>query len=285
MPGRLHRPAHVVNVAPAATFPYPVALCPQHWQRVEEGVAWFAEEPPGDRERRGVDVVMGDELAKRGIAVADGQGVTSHRGGFSPQLDPRRNFGVLVVEGHTYGSDERVRLDLALTPAVVGKLRTLVRLYPEADAGQQVVHHRRAHEAQLDVVAVRPSTAISVARPSPSRLALVRVLRTAARRSAFPGPISTSLRDSRAACRNPSASTVTKGNACSCVPISGVLASRAATVGATVGATVIAEPARVFMLHGTITMPAVRNDLDEMAAAWSPAPWTTSASFATSRAV
>jgi hypothetical protein len=32
-----------------------------------------------------------------------------------------------------HGSDERVHLDLALTPAVVAKLRALVRLYPEAE--------------------------------------------------------------------------------------------------------------------------------------------------------
>ena len=39
------------------------------------------------------------------------------------------------------------------------------------------------------------------------------------------------------------------------------------------------------MLHGTITMPAVRNDPDEIAAAWSAGPYTTSASLATSRTV
>jgi hypothetical protein len=122
-----------VNVAPEATFPYPVPLCPGHWQRIEQGEAWFAEERAGDRERRGVDVVMGDELAKRRIAVADADGVTWRRGGFSPQLDPRRNFGVLVVEGRVHGSAERVQLDLALTPGVVARLRTLVRLYPEAE--------------------------------------------------------------------------------------------------------------------------------------------------------
>jgi hypothetical protein len=128
--------AHAVNVAPAATFPYPVPLCPQHWQLIEEGAAWFAEERPGDRERRGVDVVMGDELAERGVAVADADGVTWRRGGFSPQLDPRRNFGVLAVEGRIYGSDEQVQLDLALTPRVVARLRTLVQLYPEAEDGR-----------------------------------------------------------------------------------------------------------------------------------------------------
>ena len=126
-------PAHVVNVAPAATFAYPVPLCPQHRQRIEGGAAWFAEERPGDREQRGVDVVMGDELAERGIAVAGAEGVTWRRGGFSPQLDPRRNFGVLAVEGRVYGSGERVQLDLALTPDVVARLRALVRLYPEAE--------------------------------------------------------------------------------------------------------------------------------------------------------
>lgn len=126
-------PAHVVNVAPAETLPYPVPLCPEHLQRIEQGAAWFAEERPGDRERRRVDVVLGDELATRGIAVADAEGVTWRRGGFSPQLDPRRNFGVLAVEGRVYGSDERVRLDLALTPDVVARLRALVQLYPEAE--------------------------------------------------------------------------------------------------------------------------------------------------------
>jgi hypothetical protein len=124
---------HTVNVAPAATFPHPVPLCPQHWQRIEEGAAWFAEERPGERGQRGVDVVMGDELAKRGVAVADADGVSWRRGGFSPQLDPRRNFGVLAVEGRVYGSDEQVQLDLALTPRVVARLRALVRLYPEAE--------------------------------------------------------------------------------------------------------------------------------------------------------
>ena len=76
---------------------------------------------------------MGDELARRRLVVAEGHGVTWRRGGFSPQLDPRRNFGVLAVEGRVFGSDERAQLDLALTPAVVAKLRALVRLYPEAE--------------------------------------------------------------------------------------------------------------------------------------------------------
>lgn len=126
-------PADVVNVAPAETLPYPVPLCPEHRQQIEQGATWFAEERGGERGQRGVDVVLGDELAGRGIAVADGEGVTWRRGGFSPQIDARRNFGVLAVEGSVFGSDERVRLDLALTPAVVARLRALVRLYPEAE--------------------------------------------------------------------------------------------------------------------------------------------------------
>ena len=126
-------PAHVVNVAPEATFPHPVPLCDEHSQQIEQGAAWFAEERPGDREQRGVDVVLGDELVRRGIAVADHDGVTWRRGGFSPQLDPRRNFGVLAVEGRVFGSDDRVQLDVALTPDVVARLRALVRLYPEAE--------------------------------------------------------------------------------------------------------------------------------------------------------
>jgi hypothetical protein len=126
-------PADVINVAPAQTLPYPVPLCPEHRQQIAQGAAWFAEERAGERGQRGVDVVLGGELAERGIALADGDGVTWRRGGFSPQLDPRRNFGVLAVEGRVFGSDERVQLDLALTPAVVAKLRALVRLYPEAE--------------------------------------------------------------------------------------------------------------------------------------------------------
>jgi hypothetical protein len=126
-------PADVVNVAPAETLAYPVPLCPEHRQQIEQGAAWFAEERSGERGQRGVDVVLGDELIKRGIAVADDDGVTWRRGGFSPQLDARRNFGVLAVEGRIHGSDKRVQLDLALTPAVVARLRVLLRLYPEAE--------------------------------------------------------------------------------------------------------------------------------------------------------
>jgi hypothetical protein len=51
------------------------------------------------------------------------------RGGFSARLDPERNFGVLAVEGRLYGSDLRAGLDLALTPDVVRKLRSILRLY------------------------------------------------------------------------------------------------------------------------------------------------------------
>ena len=39
------------------------------------------------------------------------------------------------------------------------------------------------------------------------------------------------------------------------------------------------------MLHGAMIIPSVRNDPDEIDAAWSPLPWCTSASAATSRAV
>ena len=76
---------------------------------------------------------MGDELAERGIAVADGDGVTWRRGGFSPQLDPRRNFGVLAVEGRVFGSDERVSSISPSPRPSWPKLRALVRLYPEAE--------------------------------------------------------------------------------------------------------------------------------------------------------
>ena len=97
-------------------------------------MAWFAEERAGERGQRGVDVVLGGELAKRGIALADGDGVTWRRGGFSRSSTPRRNFGVLAVEGRVFGSDERVQLDLALTPAVVGEAAgPSCGLYPEAE--------------------------------------------------------------------------------------------------------------------------------------------------------
>ena len=126
-------PVHTLNVAPAAALSHLVPLCPEHWARIEQGVAWFAQERAGEPGRRGVDVVLGDELVGRRIAVAEEHDVTWRRGGFSPQLDPRRNFGVLAVEGRVHGSDERVRLDLALTPGVVAQLRALVRLYPETE--------------------------------------------------------------------------------------------------------------------------------------------------------
>lgn len=44
-------------------------------------------------------------------------------------------------------------------------------------------------------------------------------------------------------------------------------------------------PATVFMLHGAMIMPSVGYEPEEMAAAWSPGPYTTSASLATSRAL
>jgi hypothetical protein len=121
--------AHVVNAAPAATLPHPLPLCAEHWRQVEQGDEWFAEERPGERGQRGVDVVIGDALVERRIAVAVEDGVGWRRGGFSARLDPERNFGVLAVEGRLYGSDLRVGLDLALTPDVVRKLRSILRLY------------------------------------------------------------------------------------------------------------------------------------------------------------
>jgi hypothetical protein len=127
-------PAHVVNAAPAATLPHPLPLCPEHWSRVEQGAEWFAEERPGERGQRGVDVVLGTELVERRIVVAEEDGVAWRRGGFSARLDADRNFGVLVIEGRIYGSDDLARLDLALTPDVVRTLRRLVGLY---DAQQQ----------------------------------------------------------------------------------------------------------------------------------------------------
>jgi hypothetical protein len=127
-------PAHALDVAPAATLPYRVPLCPVHWQQVEHGAEWFAEETPGERGRPVVAVVMGDELAARRLTVATDDGVGWRRGGFNPLLDPDRNFGVLHVDGRMYGSDDVARLDLVLTPDVVRALRSLVRLY---DAQQQ----------------------------------------------------------------------------------------------------------------------------------------------------
>ena len=46
-----------------------------------------------------------------------------------------------------------------------------------------------------------------------------------------------------------------------------------------------ADAGKGFMLHGAMIIPSVRNDPDEIDAAWSPLPWCTSASAATSRAV
>ena len=63
-------------------------------------------------------------------------GISWRRGGFTPRLDPDRNFGVLRIEGRVYGSDDPATLDLALTPDVVRTLRSVVRLY---DAQQQNV--------------------------------------------------------------------------------------------------------------------------------------------------
>jgi hypothetical protein len=125
-------PTHVVNLAPAGGLPVHAPLCALHRQQIDEGVEWFAEEKPGDPRTRGIEVVLGDELLKRRVAVAEEPGLTWRRGGFSPQLDPRRNFGVLGIEGRVYGSDERVHLDLVLTPDVLDQLRAVVRLYAEA---------------------------------------------------------------------------------------------------------------------------------------------------------
>jgi hypothetical protein len=124
-------PAHTVNVAPADGLARRVPLCPPHWQHVDHGGEWFAEERPGDPRSRGIQVVMGDELARRGLTVAEGSGLTWRRGGFSPQLDPQRNFGVLGVEGRIYGSDARVQLGLALTPGAIEQLRSVLRLYSD----------------------------------------------------------------------------------------------------------------------------------------------------------
>lgn len=127
-------PEHAVNAAPAEGLPHLVPLCPGHWRDVAEGAEWFAEERPGDPSTRGVQVVIGPDLVKRSLVVADDGDVTWRRGGFSARLDPGRNFGVLRMEGRVYGSDERARFDLALTPAAVQQLRSVLRLYPEAGA-------------------------------------------------------------------------------------------------------------------------------------------------------
>ena len=122
-------PGHVVNAAQAAALPHLLPLCAEHWGEVERGAEWFAEERPGERGQRRVAVVLGPELVARRITVAAEDGVRWERGGFSPRLDPVRNFGVLRIEGRVHGSDESARLDLALTPAVVRTLRSILRLY------------------------------------------------------------------------------------------------------------------------------------------------------------
>ena len=122
--------AHAVNAAPAATLPHFLPLCEAHWREIEADAEWFAEERLGERGRRGIDVVMGEDLTARRIVVAaDEDGVAWRRGGFSARLDRERNFGVLAIEGRVYGSDEHAHLDLALTPDVVRTLRSIVRLY------------------------------------------------------------------------------------------------------------------------------------------------------------
>ena len=132
-------PALVVNVAPAATLPYRVPLCPAHRSSLDEGADWFAEETSGERGRPGVGIVTGDELVARRLVVAGEDEVGWRRGGFTPRLDPDRNFGVLHVEGSVYGSDDRAHMDLVLTPDVVRTLRSVVRLYDaqQQDAQQQ----------------------------------------------------------------------------------------------------------------------------------------------------
>jgi hypothetical protein len=122
---------HVVNSAPAEGLPHPVPLCPEHFQHIEEGGEWFAEEEAGDPATRGVRVVTGAELVARGLVVTGDEAITWRQGGFSPRLDAGRNFGVLRIEGRVYGSGERARLDLALTPEAVQQLRHALRLYPE----------------------------------------------------------------------------------------------------------------------------------------------------------
>jgi hypothetical protein len=123
-------PEHVVNAAPAEGLPHRVALCPDHWMHVDQGEEWFAEEKPGDRATRGIQIVTGAELVKRGLVVAGDGDVTWRRGGFSARLDPAANFGILSMDGRVYGSDERVHFDLALTPAAVEQLRAVLRWYP-----------------------------------------------------------------------------------------------------------------------------------------------------------
>jgi hypothetical protein len=124
--------AHAVDTRPPGALPLRAALCPRHWRQVVEGAEWFAEEQPGDPDRRGIRIVMGAELAGRDLAVVEEPGIVWRRGGFSAGLDPERNFGVLGIEGRVYGSDERRRLDLALTPAAVRQLRSVLRLYTDA---------------------------------------------------------------------------------------------------------------------------------------------------------
>jgi hypothetical protein len=132
-------PAHVVDVAPAATLPYRVPICPAHRRSLDEGGDWFAEETSGERGRPGVGIVTGDELVARRLVVAREDEVGWRRGGFTPRLDPDRNFGVLHVEGRVHGSDDRAHMDLVLTPDVVRTLRSVVRLYDaqQQDAQQQ----------------------------------------------------------------------------------------------------------------------------------------------------
>ena len=125
-------PDHAVNAAPAGALPHPVPLCPEHWTHVARGGAWFATERPGDRATRGVEVLTGDELVRRGLVVAEGDGLTWQRGGFCAPLAADRNLGVLSVDGRVYGSAEPVRLDLVLTPDAVRRLRSVLALYPEA---------------------------------------------------------------------------------------------------------------------------------------------------------
>jgi hypothetical protein len=124
-------PQHVVDTRPAGALPLRVPLCPDHWEHVERGGEWLAEEEPGEPGRRGIRVVLGNDLVERGITVANESDIAWRRGGFSSMLDPQRNVGVLGIEGRVYGSDRRARLDLALTPEAVRQLRFALRLYTD----------------------------------------------------------------------------------------------------------------------------------------------------------
>ncbi|HEY6423208.1 MAG TPA: hypothetical protein VIY28_08200 [Pseudonocardiaceae bacterium] len=108
----------------------PAPVCAEHWRLINEGERWLWV--PG-RWLKGVGsgmsegcILMGDELVGYGLVV-DADVRMSNSKVFSPDIAEGRETTTLAIDGLVFGANQRVSIELVLTPETVQQLREALR--------------------------------------------------------------------------------------------------------------------------------------------------------------